>query len=431
MQNAARIQAAIELLDELIASAQPADRIMSQYFRQRRYIGSKDKRAIAEHFYSVMRQRAALDWLLKEHGLQIAGTNLMASYLQLAGEFDCADFSGQRHHPQRLPETDLSALQRIQPAMLDAAPLHVRCNVPEWLLPLLEPVLGHDFEIEMQAMNQRATTDVRVNSLKSDAQTVLAALAAQGIAAQAGQLAPHAVVLKQRAALSNLAAFKQGLFEIQDQGSQLLALATGVQPGDRVVDFCAGAGGKTLALAAMMENRGSITACDVHSKRLQELAKRAKRAGAHNIRVHHLSSERDKWVKQHADKADVVLIDAPCSGTGTWRRNPDSRWHIDQHSLNRLIDLQKSILLSAARLVKPGGRLVYATCSLLAEENEQQVATFLQQFSQFSRSPMGNSDWFGDLGDQLQIREHAVRTFPGRSGCDGFYVAALARGDLA
>jgi 16S rRNA (cytosine967-C5)-methyltransferase len=184
--------------------------------------------------------------------------------------------------------------------------------------------------------------------------------------------------------------FKDGLIEVQDEGSQLVALLADARPGMRIADFCAGAGGKTLAIAAQMQNKGKIVACDVLEGRIERAAVRFARAGVHNVERKALSSERDQWVKRHAGTFDRVLVDAPCTGTGTWRRNPDAKWKLTPTDLEELTQVQRSILDSAWRLVKPGGRLIYATCSLLAEENEVQVAAFLEAHAEFKLVPVGN-----------------------------------------
>lgn len=429
MRPAAQVQAAIELLDEIDQTAYPADRTMAQYFRQRRYIGSKDKYAISEHFYAVLRSRLSLQYLLQTVSLQSSSRLLMAVHL-LGDDQNLREiFDDHQYHPTHFGQTQLDALHRIDFSALQSAASHIRLNVPEWIAPMLEAVLGERFEVEMLAMNQRATTDIRVNSLKTTPQQLGELLTEQNIAHNGSDLVPLGIVFDQRVALFNLDCFKQGWFEIQDQGSQMLALATGAKAGDKVVDFCAGAGGKTLAMAAMMQNKGTLYACDVHSKRLEQLHKRCKRAGAHNVRIHQLSSEHDKWVKQHAAQADVVLIDAPCSGTGTWRRNPDSRWNLSPKDLQNLIKLQQSILCSAARLVKPGGRLVYATCSLLSEENEAQVEQFLTENDQFARATVGNNQLFQINADKIELAASSIRTYPAMTGCDGFFACALQRAD--
>ncbi len=224
---------------------------------------------------------------------------------------------------------------------------------------------------------------MRVNLLKSDRNTVFKRLLNDGIECELGNLSPWCIRVHGRPPLSRHPLFLDGTIEVQDQGSQLVALAASPKAGDRVIDFCAGAGGKTLALAAMMENKGQIIACDVLDRRLLRAKKRFRRAGAFNIETRALETENDKWVKRHKGKYDIVLVDAPCSGTGTWRRDPDKRFKMLGPNLIDLVALQGSILQSASRLVKPGGRLVYATCSLLNVENEECIAGFLKDNDDF------------------------------------------------
>lgn len=427
MRPAAHVQATIELLDELSATHYPADRLMAGYFKQRRYIGSKDKAAISENFYAVLRQRLSLEYLLEQADLGCHSRLLVALLKKLEGEELNELFNGERYSPQVLRAEQLKAFGKLNQDLLAQAPLHVRLNVPEWLVPKLQSALGERFETEMVASNQRATTDIRVNTLKSSVGQVAEVLSDLGYLAEPTELSPWGIRFQSRVALFGMDAFRQGWFEVQDEGSQLLALLTGVKPSQKVVDFCAGAGGKTLAMAAMMENKGTIYACDVHSKRLEQLSKRSKRAGVHNVRTHVLSSEHDKWVKKHAGVAGVVLIDAPCTGTGTWRRSPDSRWNLDLGSLDNLVALQQSILQSAQRLVKPGGRLLYATCSLLREENEMQIERFLQENREFTSQELVLPERLTKNINRFHHSGHQFRTFPGLTEADGFYIACLER----
>jgi 16S rRNA (cytosine967-C5)-methyltransferase len=216
---------------------------------------------------------------------------------------------------------------------------------------------------------------------------------------------------------------KTGEAEIQDEGSQLVAMLVDARPGERVVDFCAGAGGKTLAIAVQMANKGHVVACDVMEGRLKRAAERFRHAGLHNIQTRLLTSERDRWVKRHKGGFDRVLVDAPCSGTGAWRRNPDARWRAQEAGLDHLLQLQAGILASAARLVRPGGRLVYATCSLLPEENEAQVAVFLAAHPDFQVVPLS------EAAPQLTDSAHPdyLSVTPARHGTDGFFAAVLQR----
>ena len=427
MRPAAQLQATIELLDLISATKSPADRIMAKYFREHRYIGSKDKYAISEQYYGILRQRSSFEYLLQASDIGIGARTLAALLIRQQGLSIEDYFNSEKYSPKYLNLSLLTRLNNVEFESLNDAPEHIRLNVPEWLAAKLKTALGDEFANVMTAMNQRASTDVRINQLITNNQQAIDLFDKLGFDYTESILSPWGLCFSQRVALFGLKEFRQGWFEIQDQGSQLLALLTNVKAGDRVVDFCAGAGGKTLAMAAMMENKGVIHACDVHTKRLDNLAKRAKRAEVHNVRVHVLSSEKDKWVKQQQEKTDVVLIDAPCTGTGTWRRSPDSRWNLQEENLTNLVELQQSILQSASRLVKKGGRLIYATCSLLKEENEQQIATFLANNSRFKAIDLVLPEPVKSNLDKVQYSGHELRTFPSLSDSDGFYVCSLTK----
>jgi 16S rRNA (cytosine967-C5)-methyltransferase len=244
---------------------------------------------------------------------------------------------------------------------------------------------------------------------------MLAALKQAGLKAAPTPLSPWGIRVTERPSLASLGILKDGLVDIQDEGSQLIAKILDAQPGERVVDFCAGAGGKTLAIAACMQNKGRIIACDVMERRLKNSTERFRRAGIHNIQTHALASARDPWVKKQKGTFDRVLVDAPCSGSGTWRRNPDARWRNLGPDLPTLIALQTEILDSAARLVRPGGRLVYATCSLYAAENDEQIDRFLAGHPDFTVQPCG-----------IDGAKYLALT-PAQHGTDGFFGAVLQR----
>ena len=431
MKPSAQLQATVELLGQYEQANQPADRLMAKYFRERRYIGSKDKAAISHHFYAILRNMLCLDYLvdLVRPSARENNENVyrMAAHLSLSGEKLDSHFTGAKYELAKLPQLDLERLQTIEDSMMEFAPENVRLNVPAWLLPALKESLGDKLEQEAEAFNQQASTDLRVNTLKADRQQVFDELQQQRFACNKTDLSPWGIRFDKRVNIIGQDLFKQGCIEIQDEGSQLLSLLSAARPGLRVVDFCAGAGGKTLGIAAMMQNKGQIWACDVHSKRLEQLKKRQRRAGVHNVRVHHLSSENDKWVKQHAASADIVLLDSPCTGTGTWRRSPDARWRLERNDINELVALQRSILESACRLVKPGGTLIYATCSLLKEENEDQVGWFLAKNPQFSTKQIDLPDALQDCSAKLQIDGHQLRTFSALTNTDSFFMATMVR----
>jgi len=267
---------------------------------------------------------------------------------------------------------------------------------------------------------------LRVNLLKADRATARRALAGEGVDVAPTPWSPVGLRLNERVALGGLAAFKDGLVEVQDEGSQLTALLVDARPGMRVVDFCAGAGGKTLALAAGMANRGKLVACDVSARRLERAVRRLRRAGVGNAERRVLTSERDKWVKRHAGGFDRVLVDAPCLGTGTWRRNPGDKWRVTPEDLADLVVRQQQILRGAARLVQPGGRLVYATCSVLREEDEAQAEAFLAAEPEFSVVPAARA-WHETIGGAAPGSYRYLRLTPARHGTDGFFVAIFER----
>jgi 16S rRNA (cytosine967-C5)-methyltransferase len=431
----AQVAAAIDILGEIATAARPADDAAADYFRRRRYIGAKDRARIAAHVYAVLRHRAALDWWIVRAGqgaLEIAARSRVLTGLVLAEgwrpEAVAACCDGERFRPARLSAVELNLVDSLGTRTLrhPQMPRWVANDVPEWLEPCLDRVFGAGLEREMAALNAPAPTDLRVNLLKANRETVRLALAAEGVRAEPTPWSPLGLRLAERAPLSGLQAFKDGLFDVQDEGSQLAALLAGVRPGMRVVDFCAGAGGKTLALAAGMANRGKLVACDVSARRLERAARRLRRAGVGNVERRVLSSERDKWVKRHAGGFDRVFVDVPCLGTGTWRRNPDAKWRARPEDLAELVERQQQILRSAARLVRPGGRLVYATCSLLHEEDAAQAEAFLAASPDFALLPAARA-WEETIGGASPGGEDYLFLTPARHGTDGFFVALFER----
>lgn len=415
MTPAARIQAVIEILAEIIATPRPADTLSSAYFRSRRFIGSKDRQAITTRLYRIMRQFLRLSWHVRRAGLAVDARKLVITSLIIDKEHSAASlvsaFSGERYAPAVMNEVEELLARSLEGRTLENAemPEAERLECPEWAFTSLQQALGDRFAPEMTAMLEPAPLDLRVNILKADRDEVLAFLKEEGFDAHAGKISPYCIRVYGRPQIAQHQIFKDGYVEIQDQGSQMVAVVADAKPGEQVVDFCAGAGGKTLALAASMQNKGRVVAMDVLGGRLMRAKERFRRAGLHNIETRELSSERDKYVKRHEKHFDLVLVDAPCSGTGTWRRDPDKRWRQLGPGISTLVPLQQSILESASRMVKPGGRLVYATCSLLPEENDLQVAAFLAAHPDFSVK-----------GDYLKLSPAAHDT-------DGFFAAVLTR----
>jgi 16S rRNA (cytosine967-C5)-methyltransferase len=431
----AQVAAAIDILTAIDTDDRPADDAAADYFRRRHYIGAKDRAHIAGHVYAVLRHRAALDWWIGKYEVDVGPRcRVMAALVLIEGwrpETIVACCDGDRFRPARLGEAEdrlvrgLTARTLRHPEM----PRAVANDLPEWLVPYLDQVFGKGLENEMAALNGPATTDLRVNLLKADRESARRALAAEGVGAEPTPLSPIGLRLRARVPLGNLAAFKEGLVEVQDESSQIAALLADAQPGMRVVDFCAGAGGKTLALAAGMANRGKLIACEVSLRRLERSARRLRRAGVSNVERRALTGERDKWVKRHAGGFHRVFVDVPCLGTGTWRRNPDAKWRSGPEDLAELVERQQQILRSAARLVRPGGRLIYATCSLLREEDEAQAEAFLTAETDFSLLPIARA-WGETIGGASPGGQHYLRLTPAQHGTDGFFVAIFERRKL-
>jgi 16S rRNA (cytosine967-C5)-methyltransferase len=425
---AARLAAAIALVAAVNAAPnRPADAVASDYFRARRFIGSGDRRAVSERAWGVLRARRRLTWWLARGGAAPTERLLVAAHLLFDG-WDARGlmqaFSGGRFAAEPLSGAERTALAPLEGHTLDhpSMPPAVRLEVPDWLLPRLEARFGEALEPELTALLEPAPLDLRVNLLRGTRGQAQAALAAEGYDSTPTPLSPWGLRLIGRRPVTAGPAFQSGLVEIQDEGSQLVALLADARPGMRVLDLCAGAGGKTLAMAAGMGNRGHIVACDVSAPRLNASVRRFRRAGAHNIE-RHLIVPADKWMKRRAGGFDRVLVDAPCTGTGTWRRNPDARARLTEVDLMELRARQAGLLDDAALLVRKGGRLVYATCSLLAEENEDQVRDFLARDARFALLPLVRAWPSGAppcAGDVLALT-------PRRHGTDGFFAAVLER----
>ncbi|WP_144186309.1 RsmB/NOP family class I SAM-dependent RNA methyltransferase [Elioraea rosea] len=430
MTPPARVQAGIDLLEATAAAPRaPADSVANSYFRARRYIGGGDRRAIADRHWAMLRNEARLAWALKRVRAPITSRTLMLA--QLVAEGTGADaiaglFSGAQHGPSPLADAERRALHALAELGRDAAmPAEVRFGVPSWLLPRLEARFGAALEAEMAAMDAPAPTDLRANLLKSTREEARAALAAEGIEAEPTRFSPWGLRLEGRRPVTATAAFRDGIVEIQDEGSQLIALLVDARPGMRVVDYCAGAAGKTLALAATMGNRGRLVACDVSAQRLDAAVKRLRRAGVGNVE-RRLLGPGERWTKRSAEAFDRVLVDAPCTGTGTWRRNPDARTRLREEDLSELVAKQAAIIDRASRLVKPGGLLVYATCSLLSEENEAQVMAFCGRNGGFGVVPLEEA-WKTVADGVPPCDGNFLSLTPARHGTDGFFAAVLRR----
>jgi 16S rRNA (cytosine967-C5)-methyltransferase len=414
MPHAFHFRAATELLDAILAGNAPADTQMERYFRAHPKMGGRDRGFVAETVYACLRERRLLAHLAGSD----ASDAVVAAYLVGQG------YSG-RAVAEAGFDGDTDYLVR-QVRTLDRAtlPLAVRVSLPDWLAEKLVTQWGEAETLDLvKALNQPAPVDLRVNSFKAEREAVQARLAQEGFDTVLTPYSPVGLRRAERAPLFNTACFKEGLFEVQDEGSQLLALLLEPKRQEMVVDFCAGAGGKTLHLGALLANTGTVYAFDVSARRLERLKPRLKRSGLQNVRTSVIAHERDDRVRRLAGKVDRVLIDAPCSGVGTLRRNPDIKWRA--LDLAKLTEEQGRILTAAAALVKPGGRLVYATCSLLREENDAVVEAFLGGHPDFRVAAV--NEILARRRIALTMTDDFLRLLPHRHGTDGFFAAALDR----
>jgi len=431
MTPAARLCAAIDVLAEIEVQRRPAADVLKDWGFAHRFAGSGDRAAIAGLVYDALRRKASSAWIMGEATPRavVLGMLKRERALDLAAIARLAD--GSRFAPGPLSEAERT---RLAHGTLDGAPPHVVGDYPEWLDPHLAATFGDGRGEEGAALASRAPLDLRVNTLKTDRDTAAAALA--HLSPQPTLWSPHAL----RIALTSDArspaihaepAFRKGLIEVQDEGSQVASLLAGARPGEQVIDLCAGAGGKTLALAAALENRGQIYATDSDKRRLKPIHDRLERAGVRNVQVRTPKGATDV-LADLAGRADLVLIDAPCTGTGSWRRNPDAKWRVRPGALAQRGKEQAVALDRAAGLVKPGGRIAYVTCSVLEAENAAQVRAFLGRQADFAvRSP---ADIAAALGERAFMFCHAAQTSdagvlmtPRRTATDGFFVSMLTR----
>ncbi|MCC7015611.1 MAG: RsmB/NOP family class I SAM-dependent RNA methyltransferase, partial [Rhodospirillales bacterium] len=396
-----------------------------------RFAGSSDRAAIAGLVYDALRRRASSAWLMGEGGARAIVLGMLKRERGLDTEAIARLADGGRFAPAPLTDAERA---RLDTATLDDAPAPVAGDYPDWLDPYFARVFGEARAEEGAALAQRAPLDLRVNRLKGEREEALAALAEYAPAPTRWspfglriRLAPD----RKNPAIHAEPAFLKGLIEIQDEGSQLAALLTGAKPGEQVLDLCAGAGGKTLALAAIMENKGQIFATDTDKRRLAPIHERLARAGARNVQVLTPKSVGTELAGLEA-RMDLVLIDAPCTGIGAWRRNPDAKWRVRAGALEIRVKEQAALLDRAVSLLKPGGRIAYVTCSLLAEENNDQVRSFLARHGEFSvEKPAETAKPLGERGYLFQravlISDEGLLMTPRRTDTDGFFVSLLRR----
>ena len=431
MTPSARLSAAIEVLTDIESRRRPAGDALKDWGLSHRFAGSGDRAAIAGLVYDALRRRASSAWLMGEATPRAVVIGMLRRERGLQREAIERLFDGSRFAPPPLTDSEKDALEK---GSLEGAPAHVAGDYPEWLDPQFAAVFGEARAEEGAALAARAPVDLRVNTLKGNRDDALAELS--DLAPEPTRWSPVGLRIKLGAEakappLHAETAFIKGLVEIQDEGSQLAALLAGAKPGEQVIDLCAGGGGKTLALAAAMENHGQIYATDTDKRRLAPIHERLERAGVRNVQVRPLKATADT-VADLAGRADLVLIDAPCTGTGSWRRNPDAKWRIRPGALEQRRKEQAAILDRAVGLLKPNGRIVYITCSLLDDENGAQIRAFLGRQPDFR--PVPPEEVIKALGERGFLFRRAVLASdegllmtPRRTDTDGFYVSILAR----
>ncbi len=418
MHPNALLELATDLLHKVMQFQSPADMVVSDFFRQNKALGTRERHTLAETVYTVLRQKPLLQHLAQsgkgeqERRLALLGWQGNAGFLRAA-----------------LSEPEQQWLDQVQALDRAALPERLRHNMPQWLVEPLQARLDEEFWPLVDSLNQPAPLDLRVNSFKAKREDAQAALQAAGVESTPTPYSPWGLRVPGKPALHKIDVFMRGDVEVQEEGSQLLALLTDAHRGEMVVDFCAGAGGKTLALGASMRNTGRLYAFDTSGHRLAALKPRLARSGLSNVYPVQIAHERDDRIKRLSGKIDRVLVDAPCSGLGTLRRNPDLKWRQSPQSVEELRVKQAAILASAARLVKPGGRLVYATCSLLDAENEAIASQFADSHGrEFKPVPAQEALQRAHAGRSEEcVDGNFMRLWTHRNGTDCFFAAIWQR----
>lgn len=420
MTPGARLKAVYEIIERAEQSKKPLDHICAVYFKSYRYIGSKDRAFIGDACFAIYRNFRKLDFWAAQAKLpnRLRGMVLAAAHFVLGWQKADFDKIGSgKYDFEKLSDAEARFIRDLGKDMtLPKMPDAVKFECPDWAFQKLQHI--ENPEKFFAAMNMEAPMDLRVNALKSTREEALRDIRLAGVEAEPTPFSPLGIRIAARLALGKLDVLQDGRAEVQDEGSQMIAEICEVKPGMRILDLCAGAGGKALALAAAMENKGRITLMDVHDKRLQNAAKRLARAGVSNHECKVLDKEGEKWLSRQIGAFDIVLVDAPCSGSGTWRRNPDAKFRYDEKSIAEFAALQSKILNDAAPLVKKGGKLVYATCSLFRDENEEQAESFLA----------AHSDYTLHKGDAVYLTPEGYLSLnSARHGTDGFFGAVFRR----
>jgi 16S rRNA (cytosine967-C5)-methyltransferase len=429
MTPAARVSAAIEVLAEIETRRRPASDVMKDWGLAHRFAGSGDRAAISSLVYDALRRKSSSAWIMGEASPRAEALGALRQTRGLDVEAIASLFTGEGHAPRILSDAERA---RLAAPDLAGAPPHVKGDFPEWLAGEFERSFGDRAADEGRALAERAPIDLRANLLKTTREKALATLA--WLKPEPTPFSPIGLRIAMRPdgrapPLASDPAYMKGLVEVQDEGSQLAALLAEAKAGMQVLDLCAGAGGKTLALAAAMQNHGQIYAADPDPRRLAPIFERLARSGARNVQIRAPKGQADV-LSDLERRCDLVLIDAPCTGLGAWRRNPDAKWRIRQGALEQRIRDQDETLENAIRFVKTGGRIVYITCSVLRAENEDRIAQFMARHDDIlplDATAQARSAGLPLLAEHRSTLGPGFRLSPRATGTDGFYVAALAR----
>jgi len=428
MRFGGRIQAAIEVLDDIFSQHTPAKDALRDWGKSHRFAGSKDRAAIGGLVHDALRRKSSVAWRMDDDSARALALGTLVWCWGETTDVLTAAFKDDGHSPDALTSAELKSLD--SPKDMDGAPDWIRADIPEWLWPSFENNYGENAVAEGQALLARPPLDLRVNTLKTDKASALKELSAFN--AQACPSSPKGVRIAAGTGLARLPniqaepVFLTGGIEIQDEGSQIVSLLVDAQPDEAVLDYCAGGGGKTLALAAEMNNEGRIYAYDIDKRRLAPLYQRAQRAGANNIEI---CPPPVKSLGKLKGKMDRVLIDAPCTGSGTWRRKPDAKWRLSPETLEIRCKEQQLVLEQAKVYVRPGGLLFYVTCSLFAEENEGQVYEFLDKNDDYELLSAGEV-WEDKIGEVLKPWSEdgcTITMTPASTNTDGFFFAVMQK----
>ena len=430
MTPSARLTAAIEILDDIAARRRPANDVLKDWGLSHRFAGSGDRAGISSIVHDALRRKASAGFIMNSE----TSRAMVLGMLHLSRGLDVNAISalcdGGRFAPQPLTDDERKALSS---GTLEGAPAWVVGDYPEWLDGQFFEAFGESRAEELQALATRAPVDIRINTLKTDNETVATQLSHMNV--QEAGYSPTGMRIMpledgRAVSVQSEPAFQKGFYEIQDEGSQLVTMLAAPDPGMQVIDLCAGGGGKTLGLAALMDNRGQIFATDSDKRRLMPIFDRMTRAGVRNVQVRSPKGKEDEPLEGLEGHIDLVLVDAPCTGTGTWRRNPDAKWRVRPNALEDRILEQAEVLDRAARYVKHGGRIAYITCSLLPRENDGAVGEFLERHSGFAVVPpddVAEHAGLGGLASFVSAAGFGLQLTPKRTGTDGFYIAMLQK----